>query len=140
MAFPNVQSTFHLLHIGIVCPCSYTQVSVVWRRTCQQLIYSRAMLKGRAAWRTPAPQLINLPNQYVMGSEGGSVAVGAGTSETAGAGGFVREHSKGKFKNTKINYIYFFLSIQLNLCMKLDHTRLCLNQSQQLVLLSSVSC
>ena len=50
-------------------------VSAIWRQTCRQLIYSRAMLKGRAAWRTPAPQLINLPNQYVMGSEEGSVGV-----------------------------------------------------------------
>ena len=49
-----------------------------------QLIYSRAMLKGRAAWRTPAPEVINLPPQYVMGSEEGSVAAEARTFETAG--------------------------------------------------------
>ena len=85
------------LHMRIGCPRFYTYtrlwsalvlpstlVSAIWRQTCRQLIYSRAMLKGHAAWRTPAPELINLPDQYVMGSEGGSVAVGAGTFETAG--------------------------------------------------------
>ena len=39
----------------------HTRVSVVWRRSCRQLIYSRAILKGHA----PAPEVINLPNQPI---------------------------------------------------------------------------
>ena len=67
-----------LLHMRIGCSCSYTLASVVWRRTCRQLIYSRAILKGGA----PSPEVINLPQPICDGvsqREEGS----ARTSETA---------------------------------------------------------
>ena len=98
---PHANWLLSFLHVhspvSVVCSCSYkyTPVSAIWRRTSRQLIYSRAMLKGRAAWRTPAPELINFPNQYVMGSEEGS----AGTFET-----FERESCKYA---TSLNLLLF---------------------------------
>ena len=58
-----------------------TQVSVVWRRTCPANLQPRNAQRARSLADT-RPQLINLPNQYVMGSEEGSVGVAAGTFET----------------------------------------------------------
>ena len=57
-------------------------VSAIWRRTCRANLQPRNAQRARSLADT-RPQLINLPNQYVMGSEEGSVGVAAGTFATS---------------------------------------------------------
>ena len=72
ISFRTFSSLVWFLHIQVIHRCLWS--ALVRAHQClrcgaepAQLIYSRAMLKGHAAWRTPAPELINLPQPICDG-------------------------------------------------------------------------